>query len=342
MSDQNVATSSFEPVMPFPSWVPTSVGAQPSHSLMYLIGKIESMNWQSGITKHLQQYNAFLVAASACIPIDVAFEIVTSKLDNVGAQMNGVAIKRQCERAYQYIDKTSSQVVAHEALTSRAPTTAFSYQTLVETTTGIPPISHERLRALSPLWVENGYDFLAALFRPEDKVAVFKQFEATRPTICAMAKRMSLDGMQYFLSNPVDGEAHPNPRNGNKTSMRSMESVTRFEYAVLESDHEQEYPGANDCWLRYLVALRLPIVSISTSGGKSIHALVRFGARDKEHWDEMRRQLLDEVVLHGADRAALTAVRLTRLPFGTNKKTGRPQELLYLNPDSQGGPIYEC
>jgi hypothetical protein len=110
------------------------------------------------------------------------------------------------------------------------------------------------------------------------------------------------------------------------------------------------------------VKLPVPIVAIYSSGGKSLHALVRIDAPDKLTWDlmvrgrnqgsaERRTGLLDLVCPLGADANALTAVRLTRLPFcwreGSRGKNGRVvryeqprlQELVYLNPLPLNQPV---
>jgi hypothetical protein len=117
---------------------------------------------------------------------------------------------------------------------------------------------------------------------------------------------------------------------------------------VLESDTADAAQ-----WLSALVQLPLPIVAIYTSGGKSIHALVRVDARSKSEWDALRNDLLPVLCPLGADPAAMTAVRLTRLPgmfrHGTRGKNGellrysrpRMQELLWLNPDAPARPILD-
>jgi hypothetical protein len=79
---------------------------------------------------------------------------------------------------------------------------------------------------------------------------------------------------------------HFNPRQG-KMSRRSEESVTVFRHAVLESD-----AMAAEEWLRILVQLPLPIVSITSSGGRSLHALLRLEAKSKAGWDQLVRGLL--------------------------------------------------
>jgi hypothetical protein len=114
---------------------------------------------------------------------------------------------------------------------------------------------------------------------------------------------------------------------------RAQECVTAFRFALLESDQADMAH-----WLAALAQLPLPIVSIVTSGGSSIHALVLVNAESKAAWDErIRGELLAPLARLGADAAALTAVRLTRLPF-IHRGT-RLQELLFLNPSPASSPI---
>ena len=139
------------------------------------------------------------------------------------------------------------------------------------------------------------------------------------------------DGI-WFLANPVDGKEHYNARQ-QKMSRRSEESITCFRFAVLESDCQSA-----EQWIRILVQLPLPIVSITSSGGKSLHALVRVGATSKANWDEIVNSIKPRLINLGADPDALTAVRLTRLP--NCYRGDRLQELLYLNPNPEGSSIW--
>lgn len=157
----------------------------------------------------------------------------------------------------------------------------------------------------------------------------------------------------WFLAQPVTGEWEPNsfgaqtnatPRLGR----RHGGCVSAWRYAVLESDHAMECD-----WLRMLVQLPFPIAAVYSSGGKSLHALLRFDAESKSEWDSLRDALLPVLCPLGADGAALTAVRLSRLPgclrYGTSDKGGffqpyatpRLQELIWLNPFAQAQPILE-
>jgi len=105
--------------------------------------------------------------------------------------------------------------------------------------------------------------------------------------------------------------------------------------------------------LATLAQMPLPIAAIYTSGGKSIHALVRIDAESKTHWDEIAGEMKATLVTLGADPKAISAVRLTRLPccerLGKDDKAGnyirfpdpRLQTLLYLNGTPNGTPICE-
>lgn len=157
----------------------------------------------------------------------------------------------------------------------------------------------------------------------------------------------------WFLCQPVTGAWCSNPYAAKrddavKLGRRHGGCVTSWRYLVLESDHADAAQ-----WLRALVMLPLPIAAIYTSGGKSIHALVRVDAESKAAWDALRNDLLPVLCPLGADAAAMTAVRLTRLPgmmrHGTRDKEGRMlryesprlQELAWLNPEPQARPISE-
>jgi hypothetical protein len=102
---------------------------------------------------------------------------------------------------------------------------------------------------------------------------------------------------------------------------------------LLESDlSEIEHPGVGKEWLKFLALLKAPVVSIVSSGGKSIHALVRIDATSMDDWNKKVRKYKEPFRELGADVSALTAVRLTRLPFCY--RNGTLQELYYCDPDA--------
>lgn len=166
----------------------------------------------------------------------------------------------------------------------------------------------------------------------------------------------------WFLNQPVDGKWREKPgsarwgKAGPEFSRRHEPCVQGWPYLVLESDIK----GIEPLWLNFLAGVPLPIVALYTSGGKSVHALVRVDAPTKAAWDKLREELKPWLTKHGADPGVFSAVRLTRLPgclrHGTEKRAPaggsgghgkqemiyerygqpRPQELLYFNPQADG------
>ena len=213
------------------------------------------------------------------------------------------------------------------------------------------------LKARSPLrpHTRTPASFLYALYRPGEKVIVFDIFESqgvgtlTRGEDLEPYDATCLNYMKkprpgkgaWFLANPVDGktifldrlktEKKPDGR-----TCRAEENLTAFRYLVLESDKADPL-----LWLAALVQLPLPIAAVYSSGGKSIHALVRIDARDKQHFLELKAKVARPLVILGADDGAMTAVRLTRLPQCYRAEKDRWQELYFLNPNPSATPICE-
>lgn len=178
-------------------------------------------------------------------------------------------------------------------------------------------------------------EFLALLYAGE-KVLVFNDSRSQGQALWPDDPLPSSgpDGM-WMLANPVDGREYQNPRTG-KMSRRSEESVTRWKFALLESDEADP-----SVWLGALAKSSLPISAIYSSGGRSVHALIRVpgagsgmaalsGPSSKEEWDAWARSMKAPLARLGADPKALTAVRLTRLP--QQWRGNKLQKLLYVNP----------
>jgi hypothetical protein len=113
----------------------------------------------------------------------------------------------------------------------------------------------------------------------------------------------------WFLTNPVDATLRIN--GFGRLSRRSTGNITAWRYMVVECDRADISEGE---WLTALVLLRLPIVSIVSSGDRLAHALVHIGAGSNEEWNARRNELLPDLVRIGADVSSLSAVQLTRLP----------------------------
>ena len=220
------------------------------------------------------------------------------------------------------------------------------------------------LRSISPIpiptdptrWAELTLD---TLYRHRERILIFTSFKTqgqylrviregnyrlsptpgTRATPCTNLPTRAHDGA-WYLTAPVTGRWTANPNaptqpDGTPTlGRRHTACCLRYPYAVIESDTIPE-----PTWLRILAQLQDPIAAIYTSGGKSIHTLIRINAETPAEFNTARATLLARLTPIGADPAAITAVRLTRLPGCTRLSKGQNalQELLYLNPHPQPG-----
>ena len=191
--------------------------------------------------------------------------------------------------------------------------------------------------------------FLHELYAPGEKVIVFDVFESQGQAVWTGEPppydARSLDAFRtgkprgvWFLAQPVSGEfADTGTLNKDGTphlSRRSWRTVTSWKWLVLESD-----TANRDHWLAALAQLPMPISAIYSSGGKSVHALVRLGADSKDQWDDTADKLKPMLITLGADRKAISAVRLTRLPQCERFEKGQMQALLYLNGSPDLCPI---
>jgi hypothetical protein len=197
--------------------------------------------------------------------------------------------------------------------------------------------------------------FLHPLYRPGEQVIVFDKFISQGVEILTRGEDLerfdatALDHLikpakglgAWFLANPVDGKTIfldrlKSEKNPEGRTRRSEDNLTAFRYLVLESDKADPL-----LWIAALVQLPLKIAAVYSSGGKSIHALVRVDARDKAHFVEIKEGLAPFLVTLGADDGAMTAVRLTRLPQCYRAEKDRWQELYFLNPNPTETPIHQ-
>ena len=158
----------------------------------------------------------------------------------------------------------------------------------------------------------------------------------------------------WFLANPVSGKWAPNgsvDRNGRpQLSRRSAPNVTSWRFLLLESDEVDA-----EIWMNVIAQMPLPIAAIYTSGGRSVHALVRLDARTQDELRGATEWLGPVLAKLGGDWKALSSVRLTRLPMvfregkmGSGEggaaryeayREPRLQRLLWLNPEPDAVPI---
>lgn len=316
--------------------------SDPARKQSYALGEweafedyLDTLDFGPGQRDH-SGHCAFLRAGSLRIDAGDALVEVARRIKATGGSYMPGKLQSQVRRAYEHLSRPSEGLRA----LVKPPRPAYCPAKLRQCASRVSGIDSGWLRRHSPVEVQgiSSAQFLEALYQPGEQIVIFTDFQSQGQCIHRVGERSNSplpaggpEGV-WFLSNPVDGRFHPNPRQENKLSRRSEEAVTAWRYLVLESDVAE--PAE---WLSCLVQFPLRIVAVYTSGGKSIHALVRLDASSKQEWDQKKDAIKNAVVTLGADEHALTAVRLSRLP-GTMRGQ-RLQELLYLAPDADGRPI---
>jgi hypothetical protein len=305
---------------------------------------VSQLVWEKG-NLDAASYNAFLRAASLGVPASTAIEEVAARIQAAGGYPPPGKLKQQWHRAAVYVKANPDSPIVPTV--ERPAFDTEGARRFAERVPSSVDLAWLKRRSPIPTWITPA-EYLSAVFRHGDQVLVFSEYLSQGEALWQNwslkvdreALRSFVSGHQagvWFLSNPVDGQYHFNPRQ-NSRSRRSQESIRAWRYAVLECDHKPKETWLS-IWLRILVQLPLPIVSITYSGDKSLHALVRIDAASKVAWDQfVRGRLLPRVVPLGADPQALRAVQLTRLP-GCYRGDSL-QQLLYLNPMAVRGPIW--
>jgi hypothetical protein len=297
---------------------------------------VDGQTWARG---HLDQssYIAFLRAGSLGVDPQEAIDAVAAKIVSAGDHPRAGKLTQQLRRAYAFAGLHHQTGVARSFQNPERPTFLLDYARRFAER--VPErLDRKWLRSNSPVrapFLLTPAEFLAAVYAMGDQVLIFTDYRSQGQCLwqkysmklerdeLAHFVRGHAEGV-WFLSSPVDGREHFNERQ-QTMSRRSEESITAFRYAVLESDNQPL-----EHWIRILVQLPLPIVSITSSGAKSAHALVKVDAKSKSGWDQTIAAIKPRLVQLGADPNALTAVRLTRLP--NCYRGDRFQELLYLDP----------
>ena len=114
-----------------------------------------------------------------------------------------------------------------------------------------------------------------------------------------------------------------NPLDGHGVSDKN---VTRFPYALLESDEVDLGLQAS-----FLAKVKLPIAAIVFSGGRSLQALVKLDSEDADQYRETVTELLNALDEYGADTKNKNAARMCRL--SGFYRGDQQQRLVYLNPE---------
>jgi len=134
----------------------------------------------------------------------------------------------------------------------------------------------------------------------------------------------------YHIANPMTGAGVADA--GGVLSFRCDAAVSAPRHALFEIDLPQIPLDVQAAFLLRCVRSGWPIVSITSSGGKSLHALLRVGCADLGEWQAVVRQTLFPVwARFGADPQCRNPSRLTRLPGHVRDgRADKLQSLLWL------------
>ena len=148
-----------------------------------------------------------------------------------------------------------------------------------------------------------------------------RQYE--RDALCRAIRENGLEAAIGEYNHDAGVWLRVNPMDGNGVSDAN---VLAYRWALVESDDM-----AIKDQRRMLFEMNLPIVCMTNSAGKSLHAIVRIDADGKNHYDDRVRYLHDECKKLGfsIDSANKNCSRLTRLAGATRGE--REQTLMYTN-----------
>jgi hypothetical protein len=141
----------------------------------------------------------------------------------------------------------------------------------------------------------------------------------------------------HMITNALSGTPAPK-KSGDGQTLRGDFNVTTYRHCVVEFD---SLPRTDQ--LRFWAAVKLPIVALIDSGGKSIHAWVDVQKLAQvetfDQWTTNIKQRLYEKILTplGVDPQCSNPARLSRLPGHYRTEKQAYQRLLWLSPE--GKPI---
>lgn len=185
---------------------------------------------------------------------------------------------------------------------------------------------------------------LTALYEPEDKIFIGGCMDNKPSCIQPVTKYTNKEVWNfgnYMVANPLSGDTHV-CKDGVTKSYRCDAAVNKFKYCIVEFDTIPE-----DVQVAIYGKLKLPIVMLVHSGGKSIHAWLRVDASTHNEWQTKVNDWYTNIFSFiGADMTCRNVSRLTRTPGVEREISNGPepediqkveQTCIYLRPDAPEG-----
>ena len=186
---------------------------------------------------------------------------------------------------------------------------------------------------VTPLFEEGGIEelvtYIEALFEPTEYVGYVLRYEneydedgnikkrrpgdrgsytRTAKELCDSLRKGSIENALGTIHEEAGAWIRFNPLDGNGVGNAN---VTDFRYALLESD---ETP--NGKFAAIVKHMNLPVAAMVDSGKRSLHAIVRIDAKDKDEYTHRVVKLYERAEKNGieVDRQNKNASRLSRMP----------------------------
>lgn len=179
---------------------------------------------------------------------------------------------------------------------------------------------------------------LETLYSPDEYIFIGRQYDAGRDSVRTVGAwiehfRGVTDAVEagrrwpLIAPNPLSGDQHLT-KDG-KPSFRADACVAALRFCLAEFD---AIPKGGQ--LSFWRGIRLPLVALIDTGGKSYHAWIRVDCRDAREWDEKVRGELYGRFFEplGLDGACKNPGRLSRLPGVVREGKNAFQQLVYVNP----------
>jgi len=200
----------------------------------------------------------------------------------------------------------------------------------------LEPAAEADLKALSPVPIPEQTTgqsmlFLSIAFQPDEHVFTGEMEIKARLGRDIKTPQEWFDGPvpvgPFVVCNPLTGEKALT--GGGKPSFRCDSAVTAHRHLVVEFDTTT--PEIQLAICQWFIKSG-SVVSITHSGSKSYHILLKVSATDAADYKRIKAKLKPFLLAIGADRACFNPSRLTRLPGAKRPDKGDTvQRLIYLN-----------
>jgi hypothetical protein len=184
--------------------------------------------------------------------------------------------------------------------------------------------------------------FLSTLFEPTDFVWIGDRVQPgilgdTIRTAEAWSNHFKNSGKTapHIILNPLTGTPTMK-KTGDGETFRGDGNVSAFKYCLVEFDTLDRGDQ-----IRFWSAVKLPVIALIDSGGKSIHAWLDVQkltqVTTSEEWaTEIKGRLYDRILTPlGVDGACSNPARLSRLPGHCREEKNKYQRILWLSKEGQ-------